>query len=87
MQEQEVIMGTLDPGYKMGKARMITFCVTEECNLRCKYCYMTDKNSFNRMSFDIAKKAVDVLYIPVAGIILAGPVLKKAKIILHGISF
>ena len=51
MQEQEVIMGTLDPGYKMGKARMITFCVTEECNLRCKYCYMTDKNSFNRKIF------------------------------------
>ena len=59
MQEQEVIMGTLDPGYKMGKARMITFCVTEECNLRCKYCYMTDKNTFNRMSFDIAIMAVD----------------------------
>lgn len=59
MQEQEVIMGTLDPGYKMSKARMITFCVTEECNLRCKYCYMTEKNSFNRMSFDVAKKAVD----------------------------
>ena len=52
-------MGKLNPPYRNGQARTITFCVTEECNLRCKYCYMTEKNSFRRMSFDVAKKAVD----------------------------
>ena len=59
MADQEVIMGTMNPMYRDGKAQMITFCVTEECNLRCKYCYMTGKNAFNRMSIDVAKKAVD----------------------------
>ena len=59
MPDNEVIMGSLEPEYKKGKMRVITFCVTEECNLRCKYCYMTEKNSFNRMSIAVAKKAVD----------------------------
>lgn len=38
-----------------------TFCVTEECNLACTYCYMVGKNSFHKMSFDTAKKIVDFL--------------------------
>ncbi|HGD6081870.1 TPA: radical SAM peptide maturase, CXXX-repeat target family [Streptococcus agalactiae] len=44
-----------------GEAYSITFVVTEECNLRCKYCYQVHKNSKKRMSFDIAKKAVDFI--------------------------
>ena len=59
MVDQNIIMGKIDPGYKNGHAKLITFCVTEECNLRCKYCYMTGKNSFKRMSLDVAKRAVD----------------------------
>ncbi|MCL2310913.1 MAG: radical SAM peptide maturase, CXXX-repeat target family [Firmicutes bacterium] len=39
----------------------ITLSVTEECNLRCKYCYLTYKNCNKKMSFEIAKKAVDYI--------------------------
>jgi uncharacterized protein len=42
-------------------AKSITFCVTEDCNLACKYCYMTGKNTKNKMTFEIAKKAVDYI--------------------------
>ncbi|MBI9015471.1 MAG: radical SAM peptide maturase, CXXX-repeat target family [Clostridiales bacterium] len=43
-----------------GKAiKNITFCVTEDCNLACKYCYMLHKNSRKTMDFNTAKKAVD----------------------------
>lgn len=35
-------MGTLPPlwGGTGSSTKTITFCLTEECNLRCKYCYM-----------------------------------------------
>ena len=38
--------------------------VTQQCNLRCKYCaysgnYYNREHSSERMSFDIAKKAID----------------------------
>lgn len=52
-------MGTLGSQYNNGKTKSITFCVTEDCNLRCKYCYMEGKNSSSIMSFETAKKAVD----------------------------
>ena len=39
----------------------VTFVVTEECNFRCKYCYMTGKNKRNRMSFAVAKDTIDFL--------------------------
>lgn len=35
--------------------------MTEDCNLACKYCYMTGKNSFKKMTFETAKKVVDYL--------------------------
>lgn len=37
----------------------ITFSVTQDCQLRCKYCYMTGKNTKKKMTFDVAKKTVD----------------------------
>ena len=37
----------------------ITLVLTEECNFRCKYCYMVKKNSKSRLSLDMAKKIVD----------------------------
>lgn len=55
----KIAMGTLGEEFRDGVAKYITLCVTEECNLRCKYCYMVGKNSFNRMSFETAKTAVD----------------------------
>lgn len=41
---------------------IITFIVTEECQLACKYCYLPGKNSKNKMTFDTAKKAIDLLF-------------------------
>lgn len=48
---------------------MITLQVTQQCNLRCKYCiYSEDKNlsqrshSDNVMTWEIAKSAIDFLY-------------------------
>lgn len=41
-------------------SRPITFCVTNACQLRCKYCYETHKgNSY--MSFETAKKFIDLI--------------------------
>ena len=39
----------------------ITFIVTKDCQLACKYCYLVGKNSNERMSLDVAKKAVDFI--------------------------
>ena len=44
-----------------GMSKTITFIVTKDCQLACKYCYLVGKNSNERMSFAIAKKAVDYL--------------------------
>ena len=37
----------------------ITFVVTEECNFRCRYCYMAHKNNRSRMPFSVAKDTID----------------------------
>ena len=41
------------------KVKQVTFIVTKDCQLACKYCYLVGKNSNETMSFDVAKKAVD----------------------------
>ena len=45
--------------WKKGIAQSITFIVTKDCQLACRYCYLVGKNSDERMSWDVAKKAVD----------------------------
>ena len=47
--------------WKGGMAKNITFIVTKDCQLACKYCYLVGKNSKERMSFEIAKQAVDYI--------------------------
>lgn len=47
--------------WKAGDSKTITFIVTKDCQLACKYCYLVGKNSKERMPFDIAKKAVDYI--------------------------
>lgn len=42
-----------------GGSKNITFIVTKDCQLACKYCYLVGKNTEERMSWEIAKKAVD----------------------------
>lgn len=59
MKDQEIAMGRLGDEYKGGIYQNVTICVTEDCNLRCKYCYMVHKNNFNKLTFDTAKKIVD----------------------------
>lgn len=44
-----------------GRAKTVTFIVTKDCQLACKYCYLVGKNSNERMSFDVARQAVDYL--------------------------
>lgn len=41
-------------------SRSITFQVTDDCNLACKYCYQINKSK-RKMSLEIAKKFVDLL--------------------------
>lgn len=40
--------------------REVTFQVTDECNLRCTYCYQINKGS-RKMKFEYAKKLIDML--------------------------
>lgn len=44
-----------------GVAKNITFIVTKDCQLACKYCYLVGKNDKERMSWEVAKKAVDYI--------------------------
>lgn len=41
-------------------SQTVTFQVTDDCNLACKYCYQTCKGK-KKMSFDTAKKMIDLL--------------------------
>lgn len=46
----------------------LTLCVTEDCNLRCKYCVYSGEYKYERMhnknymNFNIAKKAIDYFF-------------------------
>ena len=47
--------------WRDGLSKNITFIVTKDCQLACKYCYLVGKNSKERMTFEIAKKAIDYI--------------------------
>lgn len=47
--------------WKFGAAKNITFIVTKDCQLACKYCYLVGKNTKERMSWDIAKRSIDYI--------------------------
>ncbi len=42
-------------------AKNITFIVTKDCQLACKYCYLVGKNSRERMPWEVAKAAIDYI--------------------------
>ena len=50
-----------DMGWRGGMAKNITFIVTKDCQLACKYCYLIGKNTQERMSWEVAKQAIDFL--------------------------
>ena len=47
--------------WQSGTAKNITFIVTKDCQLACKYCYLVGKNEKERMPFDVAKQAIDYI--------------------------
>lgn len=47
--------------WKDGRTKEITFIVTKDCQLACKYCYLVGKNSQERMSWDTAKRTIDYI--------------------------
>lgn len=52
---------SLQTSWQSGIAKNITFIVTKDCQLACKYCYLVGKNTKERMSWDIAKQAIDYI--------------------------
>lgn len=57
----EEIIRKVDGGWESGIAKNITFIVTKDCQLACKYCYLVGKNTKERMTWEIAKKAIDYI--------------------------
>lgn len=47
--------------WQFGMAKSITFIVTKDCQLACKYCYLVGKNTKERMPWEIAKQAIDYI--------------------------
>ena len=57
------VIRELDRGWQEGMGKNITFIVTKDCQLACKYCYLVGKNSKERMPWEVAKQAIDyILY-------------------------
>lgn len=54
-------VGTPGKSWREGEALQVTFIVTADCNLRCKYCYITHKKSGKVMDLEVAKKFIDYL--------------------------
>lgn len=47
--------------WQSGVAKNITFIVTKDCQLACRYCYLVGKNTKERMSWEVAKAAIDYI--------------------------
>ncbi|MDE6022155.1 MAG: 4Fe-4S cluster-binding domain-containing protein [Muribaculaceae bacterium] len=54
-------MKKIQPTWQEGRTKNITFIVTKDCQLACKYCYLVGKNNKERMDWSIAKKAIDYI--------------------------
>ena len=48
--------------WRNGEAKSITFIVTKDCQLACKYCYLVGKNTKERLTFGVAKEAIDYIF-------------------------
>ncbi len=53
--------GKIAKSWHADRAQTVTFVVTDDCNLACKYCYISHKNCYTKMDLDTAKKFVDQL--------------------------
>jgi uncharacterized protein len=54
-------LGKISPSWEESRAKNVTFIVTENCQLRCRYCYLVGKNNARRMDFDVPRRTVDYL--------------------------
>ena len=61
MEETGYTVGRMRPEWGKGGAQSLTFVVTEDCNLRCKYCYVTHKSKGKVLNLETAKKFIDYL--------------------------
>jgi len=62
MVEKEIMnIKTNEKPWQSGMAKNITFIVTKDCQLACKYCYLVGKNEKERMSWDTARAAIDYI--------------------------
>ncbi|MBQ7631270.1 MAG: radical SAM peptide maturase, CXXX-repeat target family [Paludibacteraceae bacterium] len=59
MKDEGLVVREGNKGWQEGRAKNITFIVTKDCQLACKYCYLVGKNVQERMSWEIAKAAID----------------------------
>ena len=50
-----------EKSWQEGMSKNITFIVTKDCQLACKYCYLVGKNTKERMTFEVAKQAIDYI--------------------------
>lgn len=62
MNKAKYSVGKFPAGWGENKAQVVTFVVTEDCNLRCKYCYITHKKANKVMDFNTAKLFIDYLF-------------------------
>ncbi|MEO3947779.1 radical SAM peptide maturase, CXXX-repeat target family [Gorillibacterium sp. CAU 1737] len=62
MEECKDLSLTRTPEWGGGNTQSIDFIVTEDCNLRCKYCYICHKKADKVMSFEVAKTFIDYLF-------------------------
>lgn len=51
----------LDQGWQESSAKSITFIVTKDCQLTCKYCYLVGKNAKERMPWEVARQTIDYI--------------------------
>lgn len=54
-------MNSTKASWQNGLTKNITFIVTKDCQLACKYCYLVGKNSKERMTWEVAKKSIDYI--------------------------
>jgi len=59
MDERKYTVGIMEQDWGGDDVQTLTFIVTEDCNLRCKYCYITHKSKGKVLSLETAKKFID----------------------------
>lgn len=59
MSSASYTVGTMQPEWGGDDVQTLTFIVTEDCNLRCKYCYITHKSKGKTLRLETAKKFID----------------------------